>query len=52
MILDDPNRIASLRNTFRVKNRLVLRNPIPGIEIMLPLSKLDAIVTSSHSYEG
>ena len=52
MILDDPTRIASLRDNFRVKNRLVLRNPIPGIEIMLPLSKLDAIVTSSHSYEG
>jgi len=29
-----------------------LRNPIPGVEIMLPLSKLEAIVTSTGSYEG
>ena len=52
MVLEDANRIGVLRNSFRRKNRLVLRNPIPGIEIMLPLSKLEAIVTSSGSYEG
>jgi hypothetical protein len=52
MVLDDANRIAVLRNQYRSKNRLVLRNPIPGVEIMLPLSKLEAIVTSSGSYEG
>tara|TARA_B100000941_G_C28498614_1_gene552557 strand:+ start:1354 stop:2022 length:669 start_codon:yes stop_codon:yes gene_type:complete len=52
MVLDDPNRVGVLREGFRKKGRLVLRNPIPGIEIMLPSSKLEAIVTSSHSYEG
>ena len=52
MVLDDPDRVGVLRNNFRKKGRLVLRNPIPGIEIMLPASKLEAIVTSSHSYEG
>ena len=52
MVLDDPDRVGVLRNNFRKKGRLVLRNPIPGIEIMLPSSKLEAIVTSSHSYEG
>tara|TARA_Y100001937_G_scaffold12843_1_gene16625 strand:- start:6559 stop:7251 length:693 start_codon:yes stop_codon:yes gene_type:complete len=52
MVLDDPDRVGVLRNSFRKKGKLVLRNPIPGIEIMLPASKLEAIVTSSHSYEG
>lgn len=52
MVVDEPARIPSLRENFRRKNRLVLRNPIPRIEIMLPLSKLEAIVTSSGSYEG
>ena len=52
MDLDEPGRIKTLREQFRRKNRLVLRNPIPGVEIMLPLSKLEAIVTSSGNYEG
>ena len=52
MILDDPDRLATIRNGFRRKGKLVLRNPIPGIEIKLPASRLEAIVTSSHSYEG
>lgn len=52
MILDDPGRLATIRNGFRKKGKLVLRNPIPGIEIKLPASRLEAIVTSSHSYEG
>jgi len=52
MILDEPGRLATIRNGFRKKGKLVLRNPIPGIEIKLPASKLEAIVTSSGSYEG
>jgi len=52
MILDDANRLATIRDGFRRKGKLVLRNPIPGIEIKLPASRLEAIVTSSHSYEG
>ena len=43
MVLDDLDRVGVLRNNFRKKGRLVLRNPIPGIEIMLPASKLEAI---------
>lgn len=52
MVVDEPNRIIAIRESHRKKNKLVLRNPIPGVEIMLPLSKLEAIVTSSGSYEG
>lgn len=52
MVVDDAQRIINLRENYRRKNKLVLRNPIPRVEIMLPLSKLEAIVTSSHSYEG
>ena len=52
MILDEPDRLASIRNRYRKKGKLVLRNPIPGIEIKLPSSRLEAIVTSSGSYEG
>ena len=52
MVLDDPNRLASIRERYRKKGKLVLRCPIPGIEIKLPSSKLEAVVTSSHSYEG
>ena len=52
MILDEPGRLATIRNGFRKKGKLVLRNPIPGIEIKLPASRLEAIVTSSGSYEG
>tara|TARA_A200000159_G_scaffold134547_1_gene133175 strand:+ start:606 stop:1310 length:705 start_codon:yes stop_codon:yes gene_type:complete len=52
MILDEPSRLASIRDKFRKKGKLVLRNPIPGIEIKLPASRLEAIVTSSGSYEG
>ncbi len=52
MVLDDPERLASIRERYRKKGKLVLRCPIPGIEIKLPSSKLEAVVTSSHSYEG
>jgi len=52
MVVDEPNRIIAIRENHRKRNKLVLRNPIPGVEIMLPLSKLEAIVTSSGSYEG
>lgn len=52
MILDEPGRLATIRDKFRKKGKLVLRNPIPGIEIKLPASRLEAIVTSSGSYEG
>ena len=52
MILDEPGRLETIRNGFRRKGKLVLRNPIPGIEIKLPASRLEAIVTSSGSYEG
>ena len=52
MILDEPGRLETIRAGFRRKGKLVLRNPIPGIEIKLPASRLEAIVTSSGSYEG
>jgi len=52
MVVDEADRIVNIRKNYARKNKLVLRNPIPRVEIMLPLSKLEAIVTSSHSYEG
>jgi len=52
MVVDEADRIINIRKQYARKNKLVLRNPIPRVEIMLPLSKLEAIVTSSGSYEG
>jgi hypothetical protein len=52
MVLDEPDRLASIRERYNKKGKMVPRNPIPGVEIMLPSSKLEAIVTSSGSYEG